>query len=316
MLSLMHEAMIEMVRKRPAVIAEWLAGPLKVNVPTFQSARLLSGDSTAVTPSEFRADAVIAFDGAEAADKPVLAVVFEAQRRPEKKKRLSWPVYVATTHARHDCPTALFVWCESRAVARWAAEPISTGDPGLLLTPVALGPDQIPIFTSVEEARRTPELAVMSILTHGPGRDPEQTVETLVGVLDRFDREHANLYAHLVATALPAVAKKLLEKRMKSSLKISNDEWVRTVLPETYAELEAKGMAEGKAKGMAEGKAEGKAEGMAKGRADALLTVLGARHIPVPDDARERITTCTDIEQLDLWVVRSLTVQTVEELFA
>ncbi|GIJ65269.1 hypothetical protein [Virgisporangium ochraceum] len=151
--SLAHEGLIELVRQRPAVVADLLAGPLKIDVPQFQKAQLLSSDLTAVTPTEYRADGVVAFYETPEAESPAFAVVFEAQRRTDRAKRLSWPVYVATTHARHDCPTALLVWCETRAVAEWAAEPISTGDPGLLLTPMALGPDQMPVIPEGPIAR-------------------------------------------------------------------------------------------------------------------------------------------------------------------
>ncbi|GAA1041740.1 hypothetical protein GCM10009557_66150 [Virgisporangium ochraceum] len=143
--SLAHEGLIELVRQRPAVVADLLAGPLKIDVPQFQKAQLLSSDLTAVTPTEYRADGVVAFYETPEAESPAFAVVFEAQRRTD--------LYVATTHARHDCPTALLVWCETRAVAEWAAEPISTGDPGLLLTPMALGPDQMPVIPEGPIAR-------------------------------------------------------------------------------------------------------------------------------------------------------------------
>jgi hypothetical protein len=36
--SINHEAMIELVRQRPAVIADLLSGPLEVEVPKFEKA--------------------------------------------------------------------------------------------------------------------------------------------------------------------------------------------------------------------------------------------------------------------------------------
>ena len=53
----------------------------------------------------------------------------------------------------------------------------------------------------------------------------------------------------------------------------------------------------------------------AHGEARALLTVLSARGLEVPDDARERINSCTDFDQLDMWVRRAATAKTVKELF-
>jgi len=62
--------------------------------------------------------------------------------------------------------------------------------------------------------------------------------------------------------------------------------------------------------------AKGLAEGQAKGEARALLAVLGARGIPVPDQARQRIIGCTDPDQLETWVCRAATAKSVDDLFA
>ena len=54
---------------------------------------------------------------------------------------------------------------------------------------------------------------------------------------------------------------------------------------------------------------------IAYGRAEDILTVLTARSVPVPDEARERIMACADPDELETWVWRAATVRTVEELF-
>jgi hypothetical protein len=56
-------------------------------------------------------------------------------------------------------------------------------------------------------------------------------------------------------------------------------------------------------------------QGEAKGEAKALLKVLSARGIKVPDDARERIIGCTDLDQLETWVSRAATATSIHELF-
>ncbi|MGH3612156.1 MAG: hypothetical protein ACRDRK_05995 [Pseudonocardia sp.] len=62
------------------------------------------------------------------------------------------------------------------------------------------------------------------------------------------------------------------------------------------------------------GKAEGEAKGKAEGEAKAVLAVLDARGIDVP--ARARIAECSDIDQLDTWERRAVTVDSVHDLFA
>jgi predicted transposase YdaD len=68
--------------------------------------------------------------------------------------------------------------------------------------------------------------------------------------------------------------------------------------------------------GRTEGRTEGRAEGRAEGEAKAVLLVLQARKVCVSQEARERITGCTDLEQLERWLERAATVDTLDELFA
>jgi hypothetical protein len=52
-----------------------------------------------------------------------------------------------------------------------------------------------------------------------------------------------------------------------------------------------------------------------EGKTAALLTVLDARGIDVPPSARARITSCTDLYQLDSWIRHAVTVNSIDELF-
>ncbi|MGW5866151.1 hypothetical protein ACWFRJ_28645 [Streptomyces sp. NPDC055239] len=67
--------------------------------------------------------------------------------------------------------------------------------------------------------------------------------------------------------------------------------------------------------GKAEGIAEGLAEGIAEERVVTILRILEQRRVPLPDDARERITTCTDLDTLARWRDRAITVSDAESLF-
>jgi hypothetical protein len=55
--------------------------------------------------------------------------------------------------------------------------------------------------------------------------------------------------------------------------------------------------------------------GEARGRALALLEVLVDRGIDVPDEARERIVECCNVDQLSMWTHRAVTATTVRDLF-
>ena len=57
-----------------------------------------------------------------------------------------------------------------------------------------------------------------------------------------------------------------------------------------------------------------RAEGKAEGEGQAVLTVLDARGVPVPDAIREQILACTDLAQLDTWLRRAVTATAANEV--
>jgi hypothetical protein len=57
-------------------------------------------------------------------------------------------------------------------------------------------------------------------------------------------------------------------------------------------------------------------EGEARGEAKSLLRLLDARHLSLSEDQRQRVTSCTDSAQLDVWFDRAITAGTVAEVFA
>ena len=52
----------------------------------------------------------------------------------------------------------------------------------------------------------------------------------------------------------------------------------------------------------------------ARGEAQAVLTVLDARGVPVPEAVRGQILACTDLAQLDTWLRRATTATTAEDV--
>ncbi|PRX68248.1 hypothetical protein B0I32_103209 [Nonomuraea fuscirosea] len=111
--TLEHEYLIELVRNRPSLVTTLLA-EVGVAVPAFDRARLGTADFTNCRPTEYRADSVVLLDRE---DKPVRAVVLEVQRRYDKRKTWSWPVYLSTLRAIEECPVVLLVFCQDDKTA-------------------------------------------------------------------------------------------------------------------------------------------------------------------------------------------------------
>ncbi|MER6943493.1 hypothetical protein ABT294_05650 [Nonomuraea sp. NPDC000554] len=61
--------------------------------------------------------------------------------------------------------------------------------------------------------------------------------------------------------------------------------------------------------------ARGEILGEARGEAKSVLRVLEYRGISVADGDRERIMSCVDLDTLEMWLQRALSVHSAEELF-
>jgi hypothetical protein len=282
-----HEGLIELFRQRRPLAAE-LAEHLGVKLPAWREASLDSGDLPDLVPSR-QADAVVKLTNGD--DQPVFAIVVEVQLGREPDKEWSWPAYAVNLRARWRCPVMLLVVCADDSTAAWAAAPIEIG-PGSVVVPCVVGPDQVPVVTDPDEARRSPQLAVLSAIAHGGRPDRFQVLDALLAAYGEVDHLQAGLYHDLMLMTLPAAAQHYLEAQMAVGTYKYQSDFARGYFT------------------------RGKAEGEAKGEADAVLRVLAARGIDVPDDARARILECSDLDQLRTWVSRAATATSLPDLFA
>jgi hypothetical protein len=83
---------------------------------------------------------------------------------------------------------------------------------------------------------------------------------------------------------------------------------------EDYQRQQEKLRADERSQGRDEGRNEGRNEGRAEEAARALLTVLRARGIMVPDAARERIVAEKDADRLERWLEKAAVVASVAEV--
>ena len=69
------------------------------------------------------------------------------------------------------------------------------------------------------------------------------------------------------------------------------------------------------AEGMAKGMAQGVVEGELRRAAASVLTVLEARELSVTAEVRTRIEGCQDLEVLQHWLTRAVTVASADDVF-
>lgn len=287
MLSQMHEALLLLFRNRPQLTAELLRGSLHVALPRYQRAVIESAELTDIQPAEYRADLVVSLRGSKAA----LGIVVEVQLQAKEEKRYAWPVYAAGLRARLKCPVCLLVVTASESVARWARKPIDLGG-GNRFQALVIGPSGVPEIAEEDQARRDPELAVLSALAHG--RDPDskkagRIAEAAIGASFALDEQRSTLYFDLVWQALSPAARKALQS-METGKYEYQSEFARRYV------------------------AEGEARGEAKGKAELLMKQLTLRFGPLPAEALARLGSATS-EEMERFAERVLVAESLDDIF-
>lgn len=198
--SVLHELLIEVLRNRPRLVCELLelCAGLRLDAATVEPGPT---EGNQLAPAEFRAD-----------DHGIAtrSVIVESQLAPDAQKRSSWPVYVVTARARLACPVTLLVIVRDRGVARWARQPIDTGHPGFVLTPIVICLEDLPSFTDLPLHQRTAELALLCAL----GNPDLATAEAAVAHIHQLDEDRAKVYLDVLFNHLPSFIRRILETQM------------------------------------------------------------------------------------------------------
>jgi hypothetical protein len=282
MVSMAHEILVDLFKNRPSLAAELLVEVLGVPLPAYTQARLVSIDLTEIQPAEYRADVVVLLllDG----DVPVRVIIVEVQLEKKDRKRFTWPAYVTVSRAVHGCAADLLIVAPDAAVAAWCAEPIEIGVPGFVLCPPVLRRTDIPVVTDPGEAARRPELAVLSAMAHGEGEQGATIADAVLPAFRGLDDDRARFYYDLVYNSLNEAARKALDELMKG-YEYQSD------FAKKYVD-----------------------EGRTEGEARALLAVLRARGIAVPDTVRERVFAQKELARLERWVERAAVAASLSEV--
>lgn len=121
-----HEALHRAFQKDLALLTRALQRVLGIPFPEPRDLAVLNADLTEIEPVERRVDTLMRVD----TDEGAYLLVVEAQRAVDDHKRGSWAYYLSYLYAKYRCEPVLIVITQSRATARWAAQPIRLGLPG------------------------------------------------------------------------------------------------------------------------------------------------------------------------------------------
>ncbi|KKD02642.1 hypothetical protein [Streptomyces sp. WM6386] len=287
MVSSSHEAMHRIFQEDPGVFARTFRR-LDLPFPDPVAVSLMPTDLTEIQPTERRVDTLLRIDTASGESH---LLIVEAQGKKNSRKPSSWAYYVAHLREKYGIPPVLLVTCQDKGTAEWAAGPFTIGPaywPALTLRPLVLGPHNVPVITDPSAAARDIPLATLSAITHAKDPNAPAILKALAVALKTIDEETARIFAELTELGLgKALAAETWRHLMAVDLSFFRSETSQRL----------------------------RAEGRAEGRAEDILLFLEARGIDVSDSARDRITTCTDLNTLRTWVTRAATADAAEDLF-
>ena len=280
----LHDALVGLFRDRPELCLT-LAVP---GAGRGAQVEILRGDLGTAVSVERRADLVAVVRRRHRAK---LVLVGEVQLGRDADKRWRWPAYACAARDLFRCEPLLVVVAPDRGIARWCRRPIPIGPRGRL-TPLVLGPDEIPRITSVTPDLPA-ELAVLSALAHG--RHDLRVARAAIDVLTALvDEDRQRQYTTVVLDVLGEAMRRRLEADMKL-------EYYPNPTP-----LEARILA----RGVEQGREEGRAAGLAH----ALLRLLGARG-SVPVEIQDRVLACKEPDRLERWLERAVAGASADAVF-
>ncbi|WP_116244005.1 hypothetical protein [Nocardiopsis sp. FIRDI 009] len=293
-----HELQVRLFQNNPELAPAVLRDTIGFPVPDFARAEIGCTDHTKLKPVPFRSDDVIVLhdhDGAK-----VLAIIAEVQQKKDQDKPYTWPLYVATVREMLRCPVRLMVVCPDRNTEVWARTPVEFEAGGTAFAPAVLGPSNTPVVDDVDQARRLPELSVLSVAAHG---DDPAVLKAAEAALDALPEHTRLVYYDFIESKLSAAARQKWEELMATG----TYEW--------QSDFARKYVGQGREEGLKEGRIEGQVVGRIEGERKALLRVLRVRDVPVSDSARDRIERCADLTELESWLDRAVTVTDADQLF-
>jgi hypothetical protein len=313
-----HDALIEIFRHRPQLLLALLALVAPGRVPDVPGAILLPapGEVTSEHHEQHRTDLVLLRMIPGAA--PAHAFILEVQLAPDPRKDFTWPVYAAGIGAREQCPVTLVVLALDERTARWAAALHSrSGGGSTVMTPLVIGPAQIPRITDLAEARASPEMAVLSAAAHGRTRGAEHIAHAAILACAALDTTHRTLYVDAVIARLGKRARRALEENMPLQRFVPQSDIGKKIYAEGRTEGLREGREEGLKKGRREGLREGRSKGLEEGRNAALRSLLvkqiRRRFGRVPRAAMSRIRGA-EPDLLERWCERLLSASSLDDV--
>ncbi len=294
LLSVTHEAPLELIRQHPALAVELLQAMTGVPLPAEPGIRPGPNGLNAVIPAEFTADSVVVVSD-PASGEPVVVIVIEPQGRDDRTKEYAWPAYLANVRSAVQCRSAiLLVVCPDPREADKCRQVIQMGHPGWDLRPIVIDPRNAP-----SDEGASPYLILFLACLPALDMESEDGARRVLAAIrdtGASDADRKKLSTIILKRASDA-ARQILEDLMATI------EWKDDFI-ESYVNI-----------GVEQGREQGREQGAIGAKANDILKVLDARQLKPTQQQRQKVTKSTDLAELERWFDRALTAATAAEIF-
>ena len=302
-----HQNFVLLFRRHPELtfeLARRAGAPVTRECERFEDAAVEFEDP--LTGHQVRADLAIIghVDPAqESAAGQKEGLVFEVQLGVDASKEWTTVLYRAGLRRQHKCPAWTALFSPEAEVRAWVLERMFLREPEL--RPHIVMPEMIPIVQDLQVALGNYAWAVLAAAVHNTGPHAVVGATVAIRALLRVAPEDYERYIQLVAASVGDTVMQQVREQLPPDEQIELSEFERRGSTYTRAHRE----------GREQGLEQGLEQAVARTRA-ALLGVLEARELAVDEQTCERITACSDLDQLLDLLVRAATITSATELFS
>jgi len=316
--SLEHQGLVTLVLDCPALLL-WLLRNV-LGVPLSEQVTIRPGPESIheLKHPDHHADGVMVVDGNE-------AYVIEVQLQIDESKRWVWALYASGTGLRLGANTSVVVLTPSKRVEAWCSESFRLGHGGIVLTPLVLGPSNVPSQIDPALARALPELAVLVVAIHPPGS--KRSIVNAVQAIQTLDatepqravrlRRLLCVFAPQLETTMTQMERDLFWKRVDEHyMRVAPNGVLRYALEEAWIKAHERARIERERALIEHERARIEHErALIEQRVAAVLAVLEARSLTPSPQQRARIEAEQDDVTLGRWIRRAALAHAVEDLF-
>jgi hypothetical protein len=308
-----HDALVHLLE----LVPEWLLALLQHHgrLPAGLEFRLERTEGATTRSGgrvvEVRADLVLRLSQPDtpASAETRIGLLVEVQLRHDDDRITSWEGFHVTFRKRLGRHLLLVVLTLDERLARELDEELQMRI--FHVRTFVLGPGRIPRIDTPNPID-LPEVALLNAMFHVRGHEDLPLLVAALLALQQFPDDLRTLFR----TMLLSHFEESLIMEARAQLEDTSDPWpgYEPSDRERRSYLYVRGQRQGVQEGRQEGRQKGRQEGRQEGRAQSILDLLRLRGLTPSAALEATVRACGDLQQLERWFARALTIDDPDEL--